>query len=39
VIRGGGWDGVDSVVRAANRDNYTPTSHTYYIGIRCVRTP
>ncbi len=37
VMRGGGWASNASLVRCANRGNYSPSYNVYSIGFRCVR--
>ncbi len=40
VLRGGGWNGYDSRLRAADRYHYgSPTSQFDLVGIRCVAAP
>jgi formylglycine-generating enzyme required for sulfatase activity len=40
VLRGGGWDTVDSqFVRSAHRRPSAPTARGWSIGLRCARTP
>jgi len=39
VIRGGSFFVVASILRAANRDPYAPTSRASSLGLRCARTP
>ena len=38
VLRGGSWDSLANVVRAAHRSLDTPTSTNNYGGFRCART-
>jgi len=39
VVRGGGWSGGASGLRAAYRDFYGPAYRVFSIGARCSRTP
>jgi formylglycine-generating enzyme required for sulfatase activity len=38
VVRGGSWNDLPHVLRAANRDGYTADYRVNYIGFRLART-
>ena len=38
VIRGGGWENYDNLIRVSNRNREHPTQ-IYYLGFRCVAQP
>ena len=38
VIRGGGWENYDNLIRVSNRNREHPTQ-IYYLGFRCVVQP
>lgn len=39
VVRGSAWDNSGSILHAAYRHRFDPTSADYYRGFRCSRSP
>ena len=37
VLRGGSWDVSGTIVRAANRNSGSPSSHVNFVGLRCAQ--